>query len=108
MKNISFEYDYGANYLIVHKNKPAKASIELGEIIVDIDKYNQVTAVEIMNPDKLFGIPKKALKNIDEAKIRTEYRDGMFWIFLILRIGKETRPISIPLFLEQPALAASA
>ena len=62
--NAQFKYDYETNYLLIHKNKPAKSSIELGEIVVDIDKYNQVTAIEIMNPDKLWGIPKKHLKNI--------------------------------------------
>ncbi|MEA3229951.1 MAG: DUF2283 domain-containing protein [archaeon] len=106
--NAQFKYDYEANYLLIHKNKPAKSSIELGEIIIDIDKYNQVTAVEIMNPDKLWGIPKKHLKNIAEAKIRTEYRQGLFWIFLRLKIGEEIRPISIPLSMEQSALAACA
>lgn len=106
--NAQFKYDYETNYLLIHKNKPAKSSIELGEIIVDIDKYNQVTAIEIMNPDKLWGIPKKHLKNITEAKIRTQYRQGLFWIFLKLKIGEETRPISIPLSVEQSALTACA
>lgn len=108
MKDMHFEYDYEANYLLIHKNKPAKSSIELGEIIVDIDKYNQVAAVEIMNPDRLFSIPKKLLKNITEAKIKTEYRQGLFWIFLRLKIGEETKPISIPLSVERSALAACA
>ena len=60
--NADFKYDYETNCLIMHKNKPAKAGIELGEIIIDIDKYNQVTAIEIMNPDKLWSTPEKAFK----------------------------------------------
>ncbi len=106
--NAQFKYDYETNYLLIHKNKPAKSSIELGEIIVDIDKYNQVTAIEIMNPDKLWGIPKKHLKNITEAKIRTQYRQGLFWIIMKIKIGLVTRPISIPLSVEQSALTACA
>ncbi len=108
MKKAHFKYDYESNFLIVHKNKPAKASIELGEIIIDVDKYNQVTAIEIMNPDKLWKIPKKLLKNMTDAKIKTEYRDGLFWIFLTLKLGEDVRPISIPLALERPALMACA
>ncbi len=106
--NAHFKYDYETNYLIIHKNKPAKSSIELGEIIIDIDKYNQVTAIEITNPDKLWSIPKKHLKNIEEAKIKTQYRQGLFWIFLKLKIGEETRPISIPLSVGRSALSACA
>ncbi len=99
-----FEYDKNLDSLTIHKGGPAHGSACLGEIILDFDKDKQVIGVEILNPDKILGITKKALSNLSDAKIMTRQRGDCVYIYLVLKIKFEekARIMPLPLGLEQP------
>lgn len=99
-----FEYDKARDSLAIHKGGPAHGSARLGEIILDFDKDKQIIGVEILNPDKLLGITKKALSNLSDAKIMTRQRGDCVYVYLVLKIKFEekARIMPLPLGLEQP------
>jgi len=107
MKECKFEYDGESNSLIVYReDRRSYNSIDFGEIIVDLDKNMNLSAVEILNPDLLYGIPKKELLKISRASIKIQHRGQLFWIFVILRFqgvkAEKQLQIPIPLALERP------
>ncbi|MFH1977964.1 MAG: DUF2283 domain-containing protein [Candidatus Aenigmatarchaeota archaeon] len=103
MQNIKFGYNKEVSSLWVYnEDRKADASIELGEIIITLDKENRLVAVEILNPDVLFQIPKNKLSKISSASMSAQFRGNIMWIHILLRIQNETEPISIPVPLAQP------
>lgn len=107
MKECKFEYDSESNSLIVYReDRRSYNSINFGEIVVDLDKNMNPSAVEILNPDLFFGIPKKELLEISKASIRIHRRGQLSWLIIILefhgiKVEKQMR-ISIPLAIERP------
>ena len=91
-------YDKGTDSLAIFTGRRTHASVELGgEIIVDLDSKNNVTGVEILNPDKLFKLTKKSLEKIDHASLTSVNRGGLTWIYLALRMGEIEKQTQIPL-----------
>jgi uncharacterized protein YuzE len=100
---MKFQYDRHLDSLLVYKeNRKAHSSIELGEIIISLDKNSSINAVEILNPDKLFSIPKKKLMGISSASMSSQHRGNILWIHILLKLINESEPIDIPVPLAQP------
>ena len=103
MEGTKAQYDEALDSLIVYReDRKNYASIKLGEIIVDLDKNYRISAVEIMNPDILFRIPKEKFSKISSASIQVQRRCTIFWIYLILEFEgiKEPQTLPVPLQLE--------
>lgn len=105
MKNFKFIYDREVDSLLVYReDRKPYASIKFGEIIISLDKHYNISAIEILNPDLLYGIPKKKLSQISDAFIQVQQRGQVLWIFILLKFKnlKETEKLPLPLQLEKP------
>ena len=100
---MKFQYDREVDSLLVYReNGKTSSSIELGEIIISLDKNSKINAVEILNPDKLFSIPKKKLVGISSASMSSQQRGDVLWIHILLKFINDSEPINIPVPLAQP------
>ena len=105
MEKFRFRYDDESDSLVVYReDRRNHASIKFGEIIVDLDKNMNISAIEILNPDLLYNIPKDKLSRISEASINIQHRGQLFWIFMLLKFEGIEAPeqIEVPLELERP------
>lgn len=105
MEKFKFMYDNESHSLLVFReDRQNQASIKFGEIIVDLDKNLHVSAIEILNPDILYDIPKDKLMKISEAALQVHQRGQLYWIFVILKFEgyDESERLPVPLQLEQP------
>ncbi len=64
-KEGEYDYDY-LNDIIFFKAKDREyaKSIELDNVVVDVDEEDFVVGVQIFNPSELFGLNKETLRNI--------------------------------------------
>ena len=101
MKKTSFIYDSEANSLLVFReDRINHYHMRMEEIIIGFDKDMRLSSVEILNPDKLYGITKKRLRKLSSARISANCRGSMLMIFVALEMGKvdkERIPVSVPL-----------
>ncbi|MCD6496606.1 MAG: DUF2283 domain-containing protein [Candidatus Aenigmarchaeota archaeon] len=104
MNKFKFMYDKEADSLVVFReDRQNHASIKFGEIIIDLDKNMNVSAIEILNPDLLYKIPKEKLSKISEASVQIQHRGQLFWIFVSLKFERAAKEqIEVPLELERP------
>jgi len=105
MQEFKFQYDSESDSLVVYReDRRNHSSIRFGEIIVDLDKNMNISAIEILNPDLLYNISKEKLSKISEASIKIQHRGQLSWIFMQLKFeGTETpEQIEVPLELEKP------
>ncbi|MBI4154303.1 DUF2283 domain-containing protein [Candidatus Woesearchaeota archaeon] len=107
MEKFSFMYDREVDSLFVYNGgRKTYASIKMGEIIVSFDRNNNVSSVEILNPDLLYKIPKSKLSMISSARIQAQQRGEVLWIYVILAFqDKKTETLPVQLQLERPVSA---
>ncbi len=68
-------YDYSNDILFFKvKEREYDRSIELEDVVLDIDKEGYVTGIQIFGASKMFNVEKDALQNVKkwEFKVKTE------------------------------------
>jgi hypothetical protein len=78
-----FIYDYKYDILTFKtKNKDYKSSIEFHNFIVDIDAFNFVSGIRIMDASKISGLNKIILKNMKHANFEAEIKGNLLSVRL--------------------------
>ncbi|MBI4019697.1 MAG: DUF2283 domain-containing protein [Candidatus Aenigmarchaeota archaeon] len=108
MEKFTFIYDREVDSLFVcREGRKIHDSVMVGEIIISFDKDYHLAAIEILNPDLLYRIPKKRLSKISSAKIQVQQRGDVMWIYVILSFkdARETETLPVQLQMERPLSA---
>ncbi len=69
------DYDYSNDILFFKvKNREYDHSLELGDIVLDVDKEEYITGIQIFGASIIFNVDKDTLRNVKkwEFKVRTE------------------------------------
>lgn len=69
------DYDYAHDVLFFKvKNRDYDHSVELDDVVLDIDKEGYTTGIQIFGASDIFNVDKEALRDIRrwELKVRTE------------------------------------
>lgn len=97
--NTKINYDLEEDILSLSKGK-VKASIDVGDFIVDIDFQGFVTGLEILNASENLKLPQEQLKKIEKASMIITYKPNYVYIYLILKIEDKENKITIPLTVD--------
>jgi uncharacterized protein YuzE len=99
------EYNAESDILLIHSKKgKSKESIELSEdIIIDIDKNNELVGLEFLYASEFFkalnkDISKEILQNLDKIKIILNNYRNYLWISLEFNINEEVVKEKLPAF----------
>jgi len=97
------DYDEESDSLFLNKGKKVKASLEIGDFIIDIDNKGLVAGVEILNASKYLNLTKEKLKKIKEVKWSIKYGPNWMVVGFVLRFKKEAKErITIPVGFRPP------
>lgn len=78
-----YDYDYKNDLLYFKiKNREYDSSLDFGNLVADIDKEGFITGLRIFDASKILGIPKVALKNVQEFEFNTSAEDNIIKIQL--------------------------
>lgn len=93
-------YDEEEDILFLSKNKKVKASIDIGDFIIDVDAKGFVSGIEILNASENLKVSAEQLKKLQEASMSVTYKPNHAYIFLVMKfIGRE-KDITIPLTID--------
>ncbi len=73
--NGEMDYDYANDILFFKvKEREYDHSIELEDVVLDIDKEGYITGIQIFGASKMFNVDKDTLRNVQrwEFKVKTE------------------------------------
>ena len=108
-----YDYDY-LNDIIFFKVKDRLyvKSIEMDNLIVDVDKENFIVGVQIFDASTFFGINKEMLRNVKNWTFNAKVEDNKLELKLFFRTVLrhtiiEPRPIIIQAFPEKEPLPNS-
>ncbi|MBI4146144.1 DUF2283 domain-containing protein [Candidatus Woesearchaeota archaeon] len=79
-----FDYDYKQDTLFFKiKDREYAKSIDFDEIVIDIDKEDYITGIQIFNASKIFKLDKKELRNIKYFEFDTRVEHNTISIRLL-------------------------
>ena len=81
--NSKIAYDKEEDILNLSKGNPSKASIEIGDFILDIDFHGYVSSIEILNASENLNINKEILETIERAQMSVTYKPNYLFIALV-------------------------
>lgn len=93
-------YDSEEDILNISKGKGSRASIEVGEFIIDVDSNGFVSALEILNASENLGIEKKLLNKVKKAKLSILYKPNYLLVWISFNFKGIEKEIRIPLTID--------
>ena len=98
--NTKIIYNKEEDILYLSKRRASKASIEVGDFIIDVDFNSFVSAIEILNASENLNIDPDLLTKVDKASMSVIYRPNYLHLALILQFQNKEKEVVIPLTID--------
>jgi len=98
--NTKIIYDDEEDILSLSKGRKVKASIDIGEFIIDIDSRGFVSGVEILNASENLKLSEEQLKGLQKVSMSVTYKPNYVYIYLIMQFMQKEKDITIPLTID--------
>jgi len=93
-------YDEEEDILFLSKGRKVKASIDIGDFIIDVDTNGFISGIEILNASENLKISEDQLKELQEASMAVTYKPNYVYIYLVMKFEKKEKDITIPLTVD--------
>jgi len=98
--NTKMNYDSDEDILSLSRGRKVKASIEIGDFVIDVDTKGFITGIEILNASQNLGLKEDQLRRIQRASMSVKYKPNCVYIFLIMQLENKEKDITIPLTVD--------
>jgi uncharacterized protein YuzE len=93
----TIDYDSENDIFFISKGKKVKASLDIGDFILDVDNKNLINGIEVMDASENLGIDKEILSKIKSVKMSVDYRTNNVYILLVILFQKGNKEVNIPI-----------
>lgn len=89
----TIDYDSGNDIFFISDGNKVKASLDIGDFVLDVDSDNFICGIEVMDASEHLGISKEILSGIKSMKMSINYRTNHVHVLLIIdfKRGKEMK-----------------
>ena len=98
--NTKLNYMEEDDILSLSKGMKVKASIEIGDFIIDVDQNGLISGIEILNASENLHLPENQLKELQKASMHVAYKPNYVRINLILQFKQTEKEVTIPLTVD--------
>ena len=98
--NTKIIYDEEEDILFLSKGRKVKASIDVGDFIIDVDTEGFVSGIEILNTSENLKLAKEHLKGLQKASMVITYKPNYVYIYLVMQFKEKEKNITIPLTVD--------
>ena len=106
--NTKIDYDKEEDILFLSKGRKVKASIDIGDFIIDVGMDGFITGIEILNASENLKLSEKQLVSLQEASMLVTYKPNYVVIYLVMKLKEKEKDITIPLTVETTKLSLSS
>ena len=99
-RNTKIVYDDEEDILFLSKGRKVKASIDIGDFIIDVDINGFISGIEILNASENLKISEGQLKVLQEASMVVTYKPNYAYIYLVMKFKDKEKDITIPLTVD--------
>ena len=93
-------YDGEEDILSFTKGRKIKASIDIGDFIIDVDTNGFITGIEILNASKNLKVSQEQLEGLLEASMNVNYKPNYVYIHLFMTLENKEKELTIPLTID--------
>ena len=93
----TIDYDADNDIFFISSGEKVKASIDIGDFILDVNHSNLITGIEIMNASENLGIAQDILSNVKSIKMSVNYKTNHAYVLLLMAFKKEGKEVNIPI-----------
>ncbi len=91
----TINYDVENDILSMSDGEKVKASLDIGDFILDVSHGNLICGIEIMNASENLGISKDVLKSIQNMKMSVTYEANHVYVLLMIVFKKDNKEVNI-------------
>ena len=93
----TIDYDSKNDIFSISNGEKVKASLDVGDFILDVSNNNLICGLEIMDASENLGVPKEVLGNIQNMKMFVTYKTNHVYVLLMIVFKKEGKEVNIPI-----------
>lgn len=93
----TIDYDKESDIFYVSDGEKVKASLDIGDFILDVSHDNLISGIEIMDASENLGVSKEILGNIQNMKMSVTYKTNHVYVLLMITFKKEGKEVNIPI-----------
>ncbi|MCA9488093.1 MAG: DUF2283 domain-containing protein [Nanoarchaeota archaeon] len=94
-KITEIDYDLDNDIFFMSNGENVKASLDIGDFVLDVNSNNLVCGIEIMNASENLGINKNILKSIKKIKMSVNYRTNSVYVLLMISFNKNSKEVNV-------------
>lgn len=93
----TIDYDSANDIFYISDGEKVKASLDIGDFILDVSHSNLICGIEVMDASENLGISKEDLKFIQNIKMSVNYTTNHVYVLLIISFKKQDKEVNIPI-----------
>lgn len=95
IKKIDYDEEYDIFW--INNGQKVKASIDVGDFILDVNSNNFICGLEIMDASENLGISKENLKSIKSINLSVNYKTDYVYLLLMMSFKREDKEVNVPI-----------
>ena len=98
----TIDYDFENDIFFINNGDRVKASIDIGDFVLDVNQSNLICGLEVMDASENLGISKDFLESVKSIKMSVNYSTNHAYVLLVMIFAKKGKEVnmSIPLTLN--------
>ena len=93
----TIDYDSENDIFFISDGEKVKASLDIGDFILDVSHNDLICGIEIMDASENLGISREILKNIKSIKMSVTYKTNHVYVLLMIVFKKGDIEVNIPI-----------
>lgn len=93
----TIDYDSDNDIFFISNGDKVKASLDIGDFVLDVNHDNLICGIEIMDASENLGITKDVLKGVKNIKMSVTYKTNHVYVLLILVFKEKGKEVNIPI-----------
>lgn len=93
----TIDYDLDNDIFFISNGEKVKASLDIGDFVLDVSHDNLICGIEVMNASENLGIGKEILKNVKSMKMSVTYKTNHVYVLLMITFKKGDKEVNMPI-----------
>jgi uncharacterized protein YuzE len=93
----TIDYDAYNDIFFISNGEKVKASLDIGDFVLDVSHNNLICGLEIMDASENLGVSKEVLSNIQSMKMSVTYKTNHVYVLLIIVFKKDGKEVNVPI-----------
>jgi len=93
----TIDYDVENDILFVSDGEKVKASLDIGDFILDVSHINLICGIEVTNASENLGINKEVLNHIKSIKMSVTYKTNYVYVLLMIAFKEGDKDVNMPI-----------